>query len=182
MPQNQGSDIPTNGYTDLNPLIPETLRRMEVVRGPNSPFYGDHALGASIRFDTEDRLASSVTFSAGTYGTVRGVALAGFGSRDVQKAGGYVALEENYADAYRDNNRYQRLNGLAKYSFPLLAGTASVRAQVVSNAFGAADYLNRAAVDTGLLSRPRPTGLTPAGPRCLGRPPGWPGVPGFLRP
>ncbi|AMR26782.1 hypothetical protein A0257_06430 [Hymenobacter psoromatis] len=153
VPQNQGSDIQTNGYTDLNPLIPETLRRIEVVRGPNSPFYGDHALGGSIRFDTEDRLASSVTFSAGTYGTIRGVAIAGFGSRDFRKAGGYVALEENYSDAYRDNNRYQRLNGLAKYSFPLLAGTASVRAQVFSNAFGSANYLNRAAVDAGLLSR-----------------------------
>lgn len=50
VPQNQGSDIQANGYVDLFMLIPETISRIEVVRGPNSPFYGDHDLGGSVRF------------------------------------------------------------------------------------------------------------------------------------
>lgn len=50
VPQNQSSSIQTNGYVDLNPLIPENIRRLEVVRGPFSPFYGDHALGGVISF------------------------------------------------------------------------------------------------------------------------------------
>ena len=40
--QNQGLSIQTNGYVDLNPLILETIQRLEVVRGPFSSFYGDH--------------------------------------------------------------------------------------------------------------------------------------------
>lgn len=79
VPQNQGSSIQTNGYTDLNPLIPENIRRIEVIRGPFSPFYGDHALGGAISFETEDKQPSSITLSAGTFGTVRGLGTFGFG-------------------------------------------------------------------------------------------------------
>ena len=153
VPQNQGSDIQANGYVDLFMLIPETMSRIEVVRGPNSPLYGDHDLGGSVRFVTNDRMASSLTLNVGTYGTVRALGIAGFGPADPGRGGGYVALEENYADNYRDNNRTQRLNGLAKYSFPLLSGLASVKAQVFSNDFSSANYLNRAWVDAGLLPR-----------------------------
>ncbi len=153
VPQNQGSDIQTNGYTDLSPLIPETLRRIEVIRGPFSPFYGDHALGGSIRFDTEDRLASSATVSGGTYGFVRAVAIAALGSPDPAKGGGYVALEENRSDGYRDNGRDQRLNGLAKYSFPMLGGLGAVRVQAFSNDFGSANYLLQNEVEAGRLPR-----------------------------
>jgi len=153
VPQNQGSDIQTNGYVDLNPLIPETLRRIEVVRGPSSVFAGDHALGGSIAFTTEDRLPSSLTLGVGNFGTVRAVAIAGFGAADPRGAGGYLVLANESSDAYRDNNRYRRLNGLAKYSFPALGGMASVRAQVFSSDFSSANYLNRAAVDAGLLAR-----------------------------
>ena len=36
--QNQESSVQTNGYVDLNPLIPETIRRLEVVRGRSALF------------------------------------------------------------------------------------------------------------------------------------------------
>lgn len=153
VPQNQGSNIQTNGYTDLNPLIPETLRRIEVTKGPFSPFYGDHALGGTIRFDTEDRLASSVSLTGGTYGFVRAVAIAALGSPDRTKGGGYVALEENRSDGYRDNGHDQRLNGLAKYSFPMAGGMGAVRVQAFSSQFGSANYLIQADVESGRTAR-----------------------------
>ena len=138
---------------DLNPLIPETLRRIEVTKGPFSPFYGDHALGGTIRFDTEDRLASSVSLTGGTYGFVRAVAIAGLGSQDRTKGVGYVALEENRADGYRDNGHDQRLNGLAKYSFPLAGGMGAVRVQAFSSQFGSANYLIQSDVESGRTAR-----------------------------
>lgn len=84
---------------------------------------------------------------------MRALAIAGFGAADPSRPGGYVALEENYVDGYRDNSRIQRLNGLAKYSFPLLSGLASVKAQVYTNDFGSSNYLNRSWVDAGLIGR-----------------------------
>ena len=153
VPQNQGSNIQTNGYVDLNPLIPETLRRIEVTKGPFSPFYGDHALGGTIRFDTEDRLASSVSLTGGTYGFVRAVAIAALGSQDRTRGGGYVALEENRSDGYRDNGHDQRLNGLAKYSFPMAGGMGAVRVQAFSSQFGSANYLIQSDVESGRTNR-----------------------------
>jgi len=124
-----------------------------VTKGPFSPFYGDHALGGTIRFDTEDRLASSVSLTGGTYGFVRAVAIAALGSQDRTRGGGYVALEENRSDGYRDNGHDQRLNGLAKYSFPMAGGMGAVRVQAFSSQFGSANYLIQSDVESGRTNR-----------------------------
>lgn len=150
VPQNQGSSIQINGYVDLNPLIPETINRLEVVRGPFSPFYGDHALGGVISFETADKLPSTITVSGGSFGTVRGLGTLGFGRNGRT---GYVSLEGARTDAYRDNNQEKHLNGLVKYAFPMLGGTASVRAQAYGSDFGSAGYLRRVDVDLGKVSR-----------------------------
>ena len=148
--QNQGSSIQTNGYVDLNPLIPETIQRLEVVRGPCSPFYGDHALGGVISFETANKLPSAVSVSGGSFGLVRALTTVGFGKNDRT---GYVSLEGARTDAYRSNNQEKHLNGLVKYAFPLWGGTASIRAQAFGSDFGSAGYLRRTDVDAGKVSR-----------------------------
>ena len=160
IPQNQGSSIEANGYTDLNPIIPENIKRVEVIRGPFSPFYGDHALGGAISFETEDRLPSTITLSAGTFGTVRGLATYGFGKN---KSSGYVSVEGSNTDAYRDNNAEKHLNGVAKYVFPLWNGMASVRAQAYGSDFGSAGYLTRSDIDAGMVSPKSAIGSTDGG-------------------
>ena len=150
VPQNQGSSIQTNGYVDLNPLIPETINRLEVVRGPFSPFYGDHALGGIISFETADKLPSTITVSGGSFGTVRGLGTLGFGRNGRT---GYVSLEGARTDAYRTNNQEKHLNGFAKYAFPMRGGTASIRAQAYGSDFGSAGYLRRTDIDAGKISR-----------------------------
>lgn len=150
VPQNQGSSIQINGYVDLNPLIPETINRLEVVRGPFSPFYGDHALGGVISFETADKLPSTITVSGGSFGTVRGLGTVGFGRNGRT---GYVSVEGARTDAYRTNNQEKHLNGLAKFAFPMAGGTASIRAQAYGSDFGSAGYLNRADLDSDKISR-----------------------------
>ena len=150
VPQNQGSSIEANGYVDLSPLIPENLRRIEVTRGPFSPYYGDHALGGSIAFETMDRMPSSLTLSGGTYGAARALGTFGFGYN--KSSGGYVSVEASNMDGYRQNNRDKHLNGFGKYSFPLWSGTASVRAQIYTSDFNSPGYLHRADVDANKIN------------------------------
>lgn len=150
VPQNQGSSIQTNGYVDLNPLIPETINRLEVVRGPFSPFYGDHELGGVILFETANKLPSTITLSGGSFGTLRGLGTVGFGKNG---RSGYVSLEGGRTDSYRSNNQEKHLNGFAKYSFPMWRGTGSVRVQAYGSDFGSAGYLSRTAIDSGRVSR-----------------------------
>ncbi len=151
VPQNQGSSIQTNGYVDLNMLIPETIQRIEVIRGPNSPLYGDHALGGVISFETENKMASSVMVSGGTYGYLRG--LGTYGLTQQNGNSGYISLEGARTDGYRENSSDKHLNVFGKYSFHLLAGMASVRAQVYSSDFNSAGYIRRDLIDSGLIDR-----------------------------
>ena len=150
VPQNQGSSIQANGYVDLNMLIPESIRKIEVVRGPNSPFYGDHDLGGSIVFETENKLPSSVQVTGGTYGYLRGLGVLGFGKND---ASGYIMLEGKRSDGYRENTQQKGLNGFAKYAFPLFNGVASLRAQAFTADYNAPGYISRADIDNGKISR-----------------------------
>ncbi|MDJ0364134.1 TonB-dependent receptor [Hymenobacter sp. H14-R3] len=159
VPQNQGSNLQANGYADLNPLIPEIIRRIEVVRGPFSAFSGDHALGGTISFDTEDRLPTSLTLEGGTYGTARALGIVGLG-KPGSKVAAYVVLDAAHGDGYRDNGRDNHLNGLAKVTAALPHGTATLRVQAYGDNSGSASYLSRAAVEAGTLSRRAAVDLT----------------------
>ena len=150
VPQNQGSSIQTNGYVDLRMLIPEDIRSFEVIRGPFSPFYGDHALGGVISFQTMDKLPSSINIKGGSYGLIDATAIVGFGK---SKNTGYVSIDAGRNDDYRGNNKEKHLNGLAKYTFALGKGTASIRAQAYNSDFGSAGYLNRGKVDSGIIRK-----------------------------
>jgi len=160
VPQNQGSSIQTNGYVDLNPLIPEHLRRIEVTRGPFTPFYGDHALGGVISFETMDKMPSSITVSAGSFGAARVLGTAGFGQNNKT---GYVSIEAGRIDGYRDNSNEKHVNGFAKYAFPLMKGMASIRAQGYSSDFGSSGYLRLEDLNSGKVSRTTAVNSTDGG-------------------
>ncbi len=53
VPLNEVSSIHTPNYADLNILIPETVERLEVIRGPFSALYGDSNLGGSVNIVTK---------------------------------------------------------------------------------------------------------------------------------
>ncbi|HMT28747.1 MAG TPA: TonB-dependent receptor [Bacteroidia bacterium] len=56
MPVNMPSHGHGQGYADLHFLIPETVERIDVFKGPYSPRFGDFATGAAVGFSTFDSL------------------------------------------------------------------------------------------------------------------------------
>ena len=48
VPVNEVSSIHTANYADLNPIIPETVEKVEAIRGPFSVEYGDSHLGGTV--------------------------------------------------------------------------------------------------------------------------------------
>ena len=150
VPQNQTSSLQANGYVDLNPLIPDNIKSIEVVRGPFSPLYGDHALGGGISFHTDTKQPPSLLLSGGTYGNLRAMGTYGF---EKGEQSGYISVDAGRTNGYRDNSKEKHLNGFAKYTFGLGNGTASIRAQAYGSDFGSASYLVRSQVDSGLVSK-----------------------------
>lgn len=60
IPVNMPSHAHGQGYADLHFIIPETVRGMDVFKGPYSPYSGDFATGASVQYKTLDTLSRNL--------------------------------------------------------------------------------------------------------------------------
>ena len=111
MPVNDISSIHTPNYADLNILIPETVKNIDIVRGPFNVECGDSNLGGCVTITTKrSEPFASLSASGGSWGTGRAVAT-------FSSMGGTFEpffVQEGYrADGYRDNsfvNRYDSFN------------------------------------------------------------------------
>lgn len=166
VPVNEISSLHTPNYADLNILLPETVKSIEIVRGPFSVEYGDSNLGGSVRITTGDAEPfATAAVSSGTQGTIRGV---GTYSTTQGEWLPYLALEGYHTDGYRDNSFIDRYNSFNKMTTTLPDGaTVSFRAQVYGTEFGAPGYANLQAIQAGLISERSATNPTDGGNKQL---------------
>jgi outer membrane receptor protein involved in Fe transport len=152
MPLNVTGSQHTNGYVDLAQLIPETLERVEVVRGPFSVFAGNHAIGGAVFLHTDRNPRSQLRFTLDNFGRLRAVPIVGM---DAGPGRLMVAAEAVNGNGYTDNSRMQRLNLFTRYVMPLGEGVAALRVQAYDGDADAPGYLNRQAIETGGLDARR---------------------------
>ncbi len=60
IPVNMPSHGHGQGYEDLHFLIPETVKGMDIFKGPYTPQHGNFATGASVQFNTADTLETNL--------------------------------------------------------------------------------------------------------------------------
>jgi outer membrane receptor protein involved in Fe transport len=168
VPINEVSSVHTQHYADLNPLIPETIERVEIIRGPFSAEYGDAALGGVVNIMTKraEPFASGKV-SGGSFATGRGLLT----YSQTHPIGGwlapYLAWEGYTTDGYRDNQEFRRYNLFNKVSLALGNGTLSTRVQVYGGDWGAPGYLPRQSVQAGMASPKAATNQTDGGRKEL---------------
>lgn len=153
VPINEVSSIHTPNYADLNILIPETVERLEVVRGPFSALYGDSNLGGSVniitkRFDS----VGEIKGYGGYFNTGRGVMTYSQPRGQDGSIVPYLAAEAYATDGYRDNQGYKRYNLFGKATAPTKFGDFTLRTQFYGGAWGAPGYINRDLVQSGALN------------------------------
>ncbi|MEO6201764.1 MAG: TonB-dependent receptor [Nitrospirales bacterium] len=153
IPINEVSSIHTPNYADLNILIPETVERLEVIRGPFSALYGDSNLGGAVnivtkRFDSTGEAKAS----GGYFATARGIVTYSRPKSEEGKISPFLAFEGYHTDGYRDNQGYKRYNLFGKATLPTKKGDLSIRTQFYGGDWGAAGYINRDLVESGALS------------------------------
>ena len=166
VPVNEISSIHTPNYADLNILLPETVKSIEIVRGPFDVEYGNSNLGGSVKITTKDAEPfANVGVSGGTQGTIRGV---GTYSTTQGEWLPYLALEGYHTDGYRDYSFIDRYNSFNKVSTTLPDGaTVSFRAQAYGTEFGAPGYANLQAIQSGQISERSATNPTDGGNKQL---------------
>lgn len=101
-PVNMVSHGHGQGYADLHFIIPETIERVDVVKGPYFARYGDLTTAGAVSMKTFDSLSENlVRLEGGSFGTWRGVGLfrAPIGSERVNAYfGGEVYATTGYVE------------------------------------------------------------------------------------
>ncbi len=122
VPVNMVSHAHGQGYADLHFVIPETVRELQVFKGPYNAAYGDLATSGAGEFVTQNFLPQSqVKLEYGMFNTYRALAMI-----DLLKGkhlftqgheGLHVAGEYKYTDAYfQSSQNFNRYNLFAKYT------------------------------------------------------------------
>ena len=151
MPVNLRSHGHGQGYTDINFLIPETIARINFVKGPYHAELGDFSSAGGAEIETADVFSNQFAWTAGENGFHRGLAMGGRTAGSTRLAG---ALEvQRYDGAWTDvDEDVKKLNGLVK----LGGGDDAARWQTTvmhyDNEWNAADQIPERAVAAGVIS------------------------------
>jgi len=155
MPVNMVSHAHGQGYADLHFLIPETVERLDVRKGPYDAADGNLATAGSVHFQTRDQLDGSLAkVEIGQYGYQRGVALVDL-TGDKRAGNGYLAgeflMNRGVFEAPQD---LRRLNGFAKYGLPVGARSRlTLSASAFQSDWDASGQIPQRSVDRGDITR-----------------------------
>ncbi|MBI5252095.1 MAG: TonB-dependent receptor [Desulfomonile tiedjei] len=152
VPQNFSSSSGIgNGGADVAWLTPEMIDRIEVIKGPFSALYGNHAQAAVINIITRNSDPSpSLVVSGGSFGAFRAVPVI---SSDYWMPTPFLVNEYQTIDGYRDNNFYKRFSSFNKVTVPVWDGYLSARFNYYRSDWGSPGYPLWKQVKKGLVDR-----------------------------
>lgn len=153
MPVNMRTHGHGQGYTDLNFIIPETIKKMTYKKGAYYADVGDFSGAGSAAFETStivDKGTAEIT--GGKNNFLRAVAIDSVVMND---ANILLAFEVNYNDGpWTDiKEQLEKYNGLLKYSYPVDDGTLSWTFMAYSNQWNSADQVPARAVEQGIIDK-----------------------------
>jgi outer membrane receptor protein involved in Fe transport len=137
------------GYTDLNPLIPELVQNVVYKKGPYYAEVGDFGSAGAFSIRTYDVLPHSIlSLEAGSFGAAR------FFFASSPKVGpGHLlyALDLSHYDGpWEKPDDFQKINAFLKYSVGDAANGASITAMAYHGDWQSSDQAPRRAFENGL--------------------------------
>ena len=114
IPMNEG-----DGYADTNIVNPEELEKVEIIKGPISPLYGNYASAGVVHFHTLNQVNNQhVKLQYGSFDTHEANYVGGFISED-GKTDHVYSVMSYHTDGYQDNSEWDKLNGAARITHHL---------------------------------------------------------------
>ena len=115
IPVNMVSHAHGQGYADLHWLIPETIDRVEIYKGPYFAHLGDFATSGAMNIVTKSRDKSSFSIAGGNYNTQRYVGV--LSPPEGTALTPYLAFEAYHNDGpFKSENNYNRYNVFSKFT------------------------------------------------------------------
>ena len=160
MPVNMVSHAHGQGYADLHFVIPETIDKLYVHKGPYDARFGDFATSGTVEFQTKNSIdESDVKVEAGMFNTRRAVAQIKLLDKkhlfSQRKESAYIAGEYAFTDAYFNSKQdFNRMNLFGKYVGQLGERTnLTLSASTFGAAWNASGQVPQRAIDDGTIDR-----------------------------
>ena len=151
MPVNMRSHGHGQGYTDINFLIPETIRSIAYVKGPYHAELGDFSSAGGSRISTFDVLSENILrlgVGENGYGRLLFMGNTALGDGRLSGAVETQVYDGPWKDIEEDVEKY---NGLLRYSQGDAAFSWNVAAMAYDNRWNSADQIPQRAVRQGLI-------------------------------
>jgi hypothetical protein len=152
MPVNMASHAHGQGYTDLNPIIPEFVDFIDYRLGNYHTSIGDFGSAGGAEFQLRRTLDRPFfSFGAGEFGYTRAVGGTSTAlGRGSLMLGGEAKL---YDGPWRVDQRLRKFSGIARYSAQRGNSRFSLLGLAYDNTWDASDQIPRRVVSSGSLSR-----------------------------
>ena len=160
MPVNMVSHAHGQGYADFHFVIPETVDRLKVYKGPYTTSFGDFATSGTGEFFTKNSIDQNVVKAElGMFDTYRVLGMFNLLEKrhlfSKEKENLYVAGEYVFSNAYFDQKqRFNRYNIFGKYSGMLNAKNyLTFSASTFFAVWDASGQVPERAVEAGIITR-----------------------------
>ncbi|MFZ5715996.1 MAG: TonB-dependent receptor [Bradyrhizobium sp.] len=149
MPVNMRTHAHGQGYADLNFLIPELIRSVDIRKGPYFADEGDFSSVGSVHINLLDSIRTMASMTIGSFGYRRGL---GVTSAKVGEGTLLVAGEVNTYNGPWDNpDNLRKLNGVMRYSQGTFEDGFSLTGMAYANKWNSTDQIPSRAVASGQI-------------------------------
>ncbi len=117
IPYNEINHVDGDGYPDYNTILPESIERLEVIKGLSSPLYGGYAQAGVLHYITKDRgNYNKLKLSTGSWNYYRSVAQI---AREHKRFFTYNAVSTEQGDGYRDHSEFSGGNIFSRFGYKI---------------------------------------------------------------
>jgi outer membrane receptor protein involved in Fe transport len=152
VPLNLRSHGHGQGYTDLNPLIPELVESVRFRKGPYFADAGDFSSAGNVAIDYADDLPRGfVLVERGRFDFQRTVAADDFAVGDGRLLLGLELLHHD--GPWENEDDYEKISGVTRWSSGSRERGARATLELYDADWTATDHVAKRAVDTGVIGR-----------------------------
>ena len=152
MPVNMPTHGHGQGYADINFMIPELIRSIDVRKGPYFADVGDFGSAGALSIDYINRLPKNIVETTnGGFGYHRGLAMGSAAAG----AGTLLAAIEGvkYDGPWVVGDDVRKVNGVLRYSQGTVTDGLTLTGMAYSNAWNATDQVAQRAIDRNVIGR-----------------------------
>ena len=164
IPLNISGFVASHGALDLTSILPDSVDRIELIRGPLDARYGDFNRGASINYVSKDIIARpSLALNIGSFGAWRAAGTYGWSPSGANGPSFYSSVDGHRIGGYSDRQGLEHFKSFSKFSLPFGTNDIAVTAATFWSEWEAPSYIDRALLENGTLDDQQAVSQTDGG-------------------